>query len=74
MLGRSTIKESDAFSKRYVTLNTACHQLGEEIKQPLYLIDSMFSLMVHGVESLCLATIQNAPGAVHTQGFADIRT
>jgi hypothetical protein len=23
---------------------------------------------------LCLATIQNAPGAVHTQEFADIRT
>ena len=26
------------------------------------------------VFGLCLATIQNAPGAVHTQEFADIRT
>ncbi len=50
-LGRNTIKESDSFSKRYASLNTACHQLSDEIQQPLYLIDSMFSLMVHGVES-----------------------
>jgi hypothetical protein len=50
-LGRNTIKESDSFSKRYAALNAACHQLSEEIQQPLYLIDSMFSLMVHGVES-----------------------
>jgi len=51
LLGRNTIKESDPFSKRYASLNAACHQLSEEIQQPLYLIDSMFSLMVHGVES-----------------------
>lgn len=51
MLGRNTIRDADAFSKRYVSLNTACHQLSDEISQPLYLIDSMFSLMVHGVES-----------------------
>jgi hypothetical protein len=50
-LGRNTIKESDSFSKRYASLNAACHQLSDEIQQPLYLIDSMFSLMVHGVES-----------------------
>jgi hypothetical protein len=50
-LGRNTIKASDPFSKRYASLNAACHQLSDEIKQPLYLIDSMFSLMVHGVES-----------------------
>jgi hypothetical protein len=50
-LGRSTIRESDSFSKRYASLNTACHQLSDEIQQPLYLIDSMFSLMIHGVES-----------------------
>ena len=27
-----------------------------------------------GDADLCLVTIQNAPGAVHTQEFADIRT
>jgi hypothetical protein len=32
-------------------LNAACHQLSVEIQQPLYLIDSMFSLMVQGVKS-----------------------
>jgi hypothetical protein len=26
------------------------------------------------LEVLCLVTIQNAPGAVHTQEFSDIRT
>jgi hypothetical protein len=51
MLGRNTIRQSDPFSKRYASLNRACHQLSDEIRQPLYLIDSMFSLMVHGVES-----------------------
>lgn len=51
MLGRNAIKDSDAFSMRYASLNSACHDLSNEIKQPLYLIDSMFSLMVHGVES-----------------------
>jgi len=50
MLGRNKIKESDPFSKRYLVLNAACHELSAEIQQPLYLIDSMFSLMVHGVE------------------------
>jgi hypothetical protein len=51
MLGRNSIKDSDPFSKRYVSLNAACHQLSIEVRQPLYHIDSMFSLMVHGVES-----------------------
>lgn len=51
LLGRNTIRESDPFSKRYASLNAACHQLSAEILHPLYLIDSMFSLMVHGVES-----------------------
>jgi hypothetical protein len=50
-LARNTIRESDPFSKRYASLNVVCHQLSDEIQQPLYLIDSMFSLMVHGVES-----------------------
>jgi hypothetical protein len=51
MLGRNTLKNSEPFSKRYVSLNAACHQLSDEVRQPLYLIDSMFSLMVHGVDS-----------------------
>jgi hypothetical protein len=50
-LGRSTLKDSDPFSKRYLSVNSICQQLSEEIRQPLYLIDSMFSLMVHGLES-----------------------
>jgi hypothetical protein len=51
MLGRNTIRESDPFSKRYAALNAACHQLSADIHQPPYLIDSMFSLIIHGVES-----------------------
>jgi hypothetical protein len=35
MLGRNTIKASDAFSRRYAALNAACHRLSEEIRQPL---------------------------------------
>ena len=50
-LGRNTAKPTDSFGKRYVAINEACHQIADEIKQPLSLIDSMFSLMVHGVES-----------------------
>jgi hypothetical protein len=51
MLGRNPINASDSFAKRYTALNKACHEISAEIQQPLYLIDSMFSLMVHGVES-----------------------
>ncbi len=51
MLGRNKVKQSDPFSKRYLILNASCHELSAEIQQPLYLIDSMFSLIVHGVES-----------------------
>jgi hypothetical protein len=51
MLGRNNVKHTDPFSKRYLALNVACHELGAEIQQPLYLIDSMFSLIVHGVGS-----------------------
>lgn len=49
-LGRNTAKPTDSFGKRYVAINEACHQIAEEIKQPLTLVDSMFSLVVHGVE------------------------
>ena len=51
MLGRNPIKASDPFAKRYTALNKACHEISGEIQQPLYLTDSMFSLMVHGVDS-----------------------
>ena len=50
-LGRNTARSSDSFGKRYVAINEACHQIADEIKQPLSLFDSMFSLMVHGVDS-----------------------
>jgi hypothetical protein len=63
MLGRNRIKDSDAFSKRYVSLNAACHQLSDEIRQPLYLIDTMFSLIVHGVESP-LAGLPSTAGTI----------
>jgi hypothetical protein len=50
-LGRNTARPTDSFGKRYVAINQACHQIADEIKLPLSLVDSMFSLMVHGVES-----------------------
>ena len=63
MLGRNPIRQSDPFSARYAALNRACHEISAEIGQPLYLIDSMFSLMVHGVESPLEGSSQAAPGA-----------
>jgi Endonuclease NucS len=65
MIGRNTIKDSDPFSKRYASLNAACHELSTEIRQPLYLVDSMFSLMVHGVDSP-LATVNPTVGITKT--------
>ena len=50
-LGRNTAKPTESFGKRYVAINEACHQIAEEIKRPLSLVDSMFSLMVHGADS-----------------------
>jgi len=50
-LGRSKAKPTDSFGKRYVAINEACRQIADEIKQPLSLVDSMFSLMVHGSDS-----------------------
>jgi hypothetical protein len=51
LLGRNKAKTNDSFGKRYVAINEACHQVADEIKQPLSLVDSMFSLMVHGPDS-----------------------
>jgi hypothetical protein len=50
-LGRYNAKATDSFGNRYVAVNTACHEIADEIRQPLSLVDAMFSLMVHGAES-----------------------
>jgi len=50
-LGRNAAKPTDSFGKRYVAINESCRQIADEIKQPLSLVDSMFSLIVHGAES-----------------------
>jgi hypothetical protein len=50
-LGRNMAKSNDSFGKRYVAINEACRQIADDIKQPLSLVDSMFSLMVHGADS-----------------------
>jgi hypothetical protein len=60
MLGRNPVKASDSFAKRYTALNKACHEVSAEIQQPLYLIDSMFSLMVHGVDSPLMMSSDSA--------------
>jgi len=54
-LGRNHAKKTDTFGKRYVAINNACHEIAQEIKQPLYLVDTMFSLMVHQDQSPLLA-------------------
>jgi hypothetical protein len=50
-LGRNKRKVTDTFGKRYVAINEACNQISDEIKQPLSLVDAMFSFIVHGSES-----------------------
>jgi hypothetical protein len=50
-LGRNMAKPTDGFGKRYVAISEACREIADEIKQPLSLVDSMFSLMVHGADS-----------------------
>jgi hypothetical protein len=47
-LGRNKAKSTESFGKRYLAINEACHEIAVEIKQPLSLVDSMFSLMIHG--------------------------
>ena len=49
-LGRNQAKKTDTFGRRYVSLNNACHDIAVEINQPLYLVDTMFSLMVRHEE------------------------
>lgn len=62
-LGRNTAKPTDSFGKRYLAINEACRQIAEEIKQPLSLFDSMFSLMVHSAESPLLSPGENGGAA-----------
>src|SRR5205823_5715202 len=50
-LGRNRAKDTDKFGKRYVSINDACREIAKEINQPLYLVDTMFSLIVHENES-----------------------
>lgn len=52
ILGRNTAKANDSFGKRYVAINDACHQIAGEINHPLWLVDSMFSLIIHGPGSV----------------------
>jgi hypothetical protein len=47
-LGRNSARGTDPFGKRYAAINNACHEIAQEINQPLYLVDTMFSLMVQG--------------------------
>jgi hypothetical protein len=61
-------KTTDSFGKRYVAINEACHKIAEEIKQPLSLVDAMFSLMVHGPESP-LVNPKAFDGQPESEGF-----
>lgn len=63
-MGRVALKASDPFSTRYVALNDACRQIATEIRQPLYLVDSMFSLLMHGAESPLVITVAKPDGRV----------
>jgi hypothetical protein len=65
-LGRNQAKATDSFGKRYVAINEACRQIADEIEQPLSLVDSMFSLMVHGSESRLV--FPSVPGGETTRG------
>jgi hypothetical protein len=73
-LGRNHAKKTDTFGKRYVAINNACHEIAEEIKQPLYLVDTMFSLMVHQDESPLLAKsdFDGAPTPAQVEANADV--
>lgn len=68
-LGRNTAKPTDTFGKRYVAINEACHQISDEIKQPMSLVDTMFSLMVHGSESPLLSTSTSPEEATADSDF-----
>jgi Endonuclease NucS len=68
VLGRNNAKATDTFGKRYVAINDACHQISDEIKQPLSLVDAMFSFMVHGLES---PLVSSAPMDSNVTGDGD---
>jgi hypothetical protein len=46
-LGRNLARNTNTLGERYLAINYACHAIAKEIKQPLFLLDTMFSLMVH---------------------------
>lgn len=50
-LGMLRIKRTDSLAKRYISVNQACHDILRQIGQPLYLVDSMFSLIVRHDDS-----------------------
>lgn len=68
-LGRNKAKATDTFGKRYIAINEACHQISDEIKQPLSLVDVMFSLMVHGSES---PLVSPCPPSDEAPGDSDV--
>ena len=76
-LGRNHAKDNDPFGKRYIAINDACHEIAREINQPLYLVDTMFSLMVHEGESPLQGKrdfIDGSTPAVATDGNVDGRS
>jgi hypothetical protein len=46
-LGLNSAQKTDTLGKRYLAINDACHFIAKQINQPLFLVDTMFSLMVH---------------------------
>ena len=50
-LGMNMTRAADPFGKRYLAINEACHQISRDIGEPLYMVDTMFSLIVHDTES-----------------------
>jgi len=67
LLGRNVIKPNDSFGHRYVSLNDSCLQIASEISQPLWLVDTMFSLLVHG-------PVSSPVDSVDTEELLDVDT
>ena len=45
-LGRNPAKSNQSLGEQYAAINKMCHEIKNEIGQPLYLVDVMFSLMI----------------------------
>jgi hypothetical protein len=50
LLSLNEAKAKDSFAKRYLAINSACHEIGKSIGQPLHLVDHMFALVLDDVE------------------------